>query len=86
MGHLRIRDAFHSTKHSVEENDGHPYDHAYLDLHLQKPRKDDAHTSHLSSDIGERDKNDTNHCYQTSGLRIVTIANKIGDGELPKPA
>ena len=68
LRHLRIGDAFHATEYRVEEDNCHADDNARHDIHFQKAAKYHANTTHLAGNIGETDKDGTEHGNGSRGL------------------
>ncbi len=77
LGHLRPGYSLHAAERRVDKNDRHADDDTHVDIHFQKTAEDHAHAAHLSGDIGERDKDGTDHCGHSCHVRFVAITDEI---------
>jgi len=75
---LGIGDALHPAQHGIDEDNAHADDHAEIDRHVEKARKDDADAAHLPGDIGETDEDQADHRDHPRGFRIIARADEIG--------
>ena len=83
LGNLRVSNTLHSTQNRVEEDDHHAGVQSGFIVSLQKPRESHANPFHLPDDIGNRTKYQTQHGDHASGIRVIPVADKLGDRKFP---
>jgi hypothetical protein len=82
LGDLGVGDALHAPQDGVEEHEPHADHHTEADVDLEEAAEDDSHPAHLPGYVGEGHEDRAHHGHDARDLRVVAIADEVGDGVL----